>query len=251
LKFSPIYLFPSIALIALASNHDLEIYQGIGVAYAFGERFSPRKFNGVIKYQKVPRSPLTYNEEVENLHMTFVGLRFMGHYEEQVWSNVTSNFIENFYNVNGGKPQNGATIENVSVETYVDSQEHTEIEKNITQIARTENISDDFEDELQIFYHHRLQYDTASTTITHAEVVMDPFAESIQRELYLNELRAADPSFRDIKYLTKVEQEESEDSDDDDSFLYKILLISAIGLFCLVMAVFFIRRLRRRRKQEY
>ena len=164
----------------LASNSDLLIYEGIGNVYAFGSIFTPRTWNGSLTYQILTDEAKTYYETVDKVEMALVGVNMLSSSDLTIWANVTSNFTNEYYNVNGGLTRDGSQITSMNATTYYDSQDVTStsggdaVIEALRGLQVSNNIASDLV-ETRINYSQSLRYQTESDDANPSDVVIAPF----------------------------------------------------------------------------
>ena len=133
-------------------NSDMKLYTGIGNAYAFGSLFTPRMWNGCLKYRilgddnsstlPILNDDYDYEdgstkiERVDRIYMSLVGVAPLDITAQNVWAVVTSNFVQDYYNTHDGRARDGNPIESKNVTTVFVSQ-------NPPTNNNNENVQDD------------------------------------------------------------------------------------------------------------
>eukprot|EP00816_Leptocylindrus_hargravesii_P011548 CAMPEP_0196808396 /NCGR_PEP_ID=MMETSP1362-20130617/8368_1 /TAXON_ID=163516 /ORGANISM="Leptocylindrus danicus, Strain CCMP1856" /LENGTH=709 /DNA_ID=CAMNT_0042182713 /DNA_START=365 /DNA_END=2492 /DNA_ORIENTATION=+ len=135
-------------------NSDVKLFTGIGNAYAFGSMFSPRMWNGCLKYRILDDDDGDYTgtspifddddgtlERVDRIHMTLVGVSPLDIGAQSAWADVTSVFVHNYYNKDGGTARDGNPIESKNVTTVFVSQDPPKQASDFPDNGTTTSIS--------------------------------------------------------------------------------------------------------------
>ena len=234
----------------LASNSDLAIYEGIGNIYLFGSMFSPRTWNGSLKYQINTNEVKEIDETVTNLKMTLIGVEPLSVHDQLVWSNTTSNFVHNYYNNEGSVEREGTQVKSNLITTLFQSQYLTVIGENETisseDLDSSRYLLSDAaanQTEVTIKYYQTLRFETAATDVKVEAVALEPFNTVLQRKNYVEELQSASPGFSKL-VAVRGPFIEMEDEEKDNT---NIFILAAIVTGFVLLFAFFYARIRKKR----
>ena len=220
----------------LVSNDHLSIYEGIGNVYAFGSVFSPRSWNGSLQYQILAEESKEIDETLDNIEMILVGVDKLSISDQIIWANITSDFVDQYYNVNGGLARDGSKIINMIAETNFISQDITInagsdiVNESLRKIQVSNNTVNGLM-EVRIEYSQTFRFQTDSSEANLVDVAISPFESTVQRENYVARLKQASFSFDDLVAVQGPYAEESK----DDNKLTKIVILAAIIVGALLI----------------